>query len=157
MNFERWDPTKDFYDITNFVRDIFSENNPVVTRNWTNTRRFPVDIYEQDNLIYLEAELPGVEKDDIDIALENGYLTISVGQQTEESGEKEQKENKTTVEENRNYYVKERKERIFSRTFEVGDGIDQEEIKAEYDNGILTLTFKRPQVQKEEVRKIKID
>jgi HSP20 family molecular chaperone IbpA len=96
-----------------------------------------------------------VEKEDIDVALENGYLTISVGRK-EENEEKENTQN-TTVEENRNYYVRERKENIYSRTFEVGDGIDQEEIKAEYANGILTLTFKRPEVQKEEVKKIKID
>ncbi|MGM0607795.1 MAG: Hsp20/alpha crystallin family protein [Candidatus Muiribacteriota bacterium] len=166
MKFERWDPTKEFYDLTNFVRDIFDEKvaNPI-KKEWERTWKFPVDVYETNNEIFLEAELPGVDKDDIEITLENGYLTIAAKNfdETEDSCHKENKkeaESETKepgIDRERNYFYKERKCGVFSRTFEVGEGIDQDEIKADYSNGILTLKFKRPEIKKNEVKKIKID
>ncbi|MCK9223596.1 MAG: Hsp20/alpha crystallin family protein [Candidatus Muirbacterium halophilum] len=152
MKFATWNPTKEFYDMTNFVRDILDEGVTTSKREWTRTRKFPVDIFEKENEIYLEAELPGMEKQDIDITLENGYLTIKTNVQKNNEIEENKKELET-----RNYLFRERPNVNYSRTFEIGDGVSEEGIKAEFKNGILSLTFQKPQIKKEEVKKIQID
>jgi HSP20 family protein len=152
MKFATWNPTKEFYDMTNFVRDILEDGVSASKREWTRTKKFPVDIYEKDNEIYLEAELPGLKKEDIDITLENGYLTIRTNIVKDQKSENNKKEDQ-----NKNYLFKERAESNYSRTFEIGDGVSEEGIKAEFESGILTLTFQKPEIKKEEVKKIKID
>lgn len=154
MKFNNWNPTKDFYDLTNFVRDIFDDEVKKRTE-WSNTRRFPVDIYEKNNEIFLEAEMPGVKKEDIEITLENGYLTVKTSIFNKKKEEKT--EQKEQVEENRNYYFTERVHSDYSRTFEIGEGVSEEGIKAEFESGVLRLTFQKPEIKKEEVKKIKID
>ncbi|MFA5478698.1 MAG: Hsp20/alpha crystallin family protein [Candidatus Muiribacteriota bacterium] len=165
MKFERWDPTKEFFDLTNFVRDIFNETVAApVKREWKKTRNFPVDIFETNNEIYLEAELPGMNKEDIEITLENGYLTISASNEpvenkteTKENNDNNEKNTNAEIDRERNYFFRERKWGTFSRTFEIGEGIDQEDIKADFSNGVLTLRFRRPEIKKTEVKKINID
>jgi HSP20 family protein len=87
-----------------------------------------VDIKENDNEIRLELELPGLKPEDVEIMAENGVLTIR--------GEKhsERKEG----EENR-YQVVERTYGTFLRTFQLPLGVDEEQIKADFENGVLTL------------------
>jgi HSP20 family protein len=87
-----------------------------------------VDIKENENEIRLELELPGTKPEDVEITAENGMLTIR--------GEKrsERKEG----EDNR-YQVIERSYGTFMRTFQLPQGVDEGQIKAEFENGVLTL------------------
>jgi HSP20 family protein len=87
-----------------------------------------VDIKENDNEIRLELELPGLKPEDVEIMAENGVLTVR--------GEKrsERKEN----EDNR-YQVVERTYGTFLRTFQLPLGVDEEQIKADFESGVLTL------------------
>ncbi len=101
------------------------------------------DIYEQDNVYYLKIEVPGVEKENIRVDYENGYLTVSIKQEDifEETSE----------------YI--RKERVMSekeRTFYVGD-IHEESIKASCQNGILTITLDKNDEKKETKKQIVIE
>ncbi len=101
------------------------------------------DIYEQDNVYYLKIEVPGIEKENIRVDYENGYLTVSVKQED--------------IYEEVNEYI--RKERIMSekeRTFYVGD-IHEESIKASCQNGVLTITLDKSEEKKEEKRQIIIE
>jgi len=89
-----------------------------------------VDIYEEgDNLIF-ECEAPGVNKDDIDVSVENNRLTITG----------ERREEKTVEDEDRNYYRSEQRFGTFQRAFSLPDGVDTEAINASYDNGVLKVT-----------------
>jgi len=92
--------------------------------NWTPA----VDIKETESEIRLELELPGLRPDDVDITAENGLLTIR--------GEKraERKEG----EESR-YQVVERTYGTFMRTFQLPQGVDEEQIRADFDSGVLSL------------------
>ncbi|MFQ7076588.1 MAG: Hsp20/alpha crystallin family protein [Christensenellaceae bacterium] len=83
-------------------------------------------------------ELPGIDKQNINIALEDGYLTVEAVRNHEET-EKDEKSN---------YVFRERTYGRMSRTFYVGDGIREENIKAKYDNGILTVVV--PKYREEE-------
>jgi HSP20 family protein len=103
------------------------------------------DIKETDKEIILHAELPGVPKENINIEVENGILTIS--------GEKKEEKK----EENEKYHRIERSYGKFSRSMKVPEGITIDQIKAKFDNGVLQVTFPKPlEPKKEEVKKITI-
>ncbi len=93
----------------------------------------------------LQAELPGFEKEDINIDLKNDMLTISASHK-EESSENEKK----------NYVRRERRYSSYSRSFHV-EGLSPADIDASYNNGILEVRFpKRDLVSKEEAKRIEI-
>lgn len=81
-----------------------------------------------DNYI-LDIDIPGYNKEDIKLELERGYLTVTA----EQKGENAQGDNEKYIRKER-YYGK------CSRTFYVGDSISEEDIKANFKNGILTVT-----------------
>ncbi|HHV46741.1 MAG TPA: Hsp20/alpha crystallin family protein [Tissierellia bacterium] len=85
-----------------------------------------VDIKERDDRYLLEAELPGVNKEDINIEIKNDIMTISV----------ERKE--VFQEERENYIKRERRYGSFRRSFPVDD-VDQDKIEARFENGVLYM------------------
>lgn len=88
------------------------------------------DIKEDGTNYVMEVELPGIEKKDISVALENGYLTVGVHQDTT-VGDKDKKGR---------YLHRERFSGSASRTFYVGD-VKEKDISASFNNGILSLSF----------------
>ena len=88
------------------------------------------DIKEMDNGYELVVDLPGFKKDEIQASLENGYLTISA----EKGLDKDEQEKETG-----HYIRKERYAGACSRSFYVGEAVKQEDIKAEFKHGILTM------------------
>jgi HSP20 family protein len=86
-----------------------------------------VDIKENENEIRLEAELPGIRPDDVEIIAENGVLTIR-GQKESERKEGDDR-----------YQVVERTYGTFMRTFQLPQGVDENQIKADFENGVLTI------------------
>ena len=99
------------------------------------------DIREDDKSYLLEVDLPGYSKDDIKIDITDGYLTINA---------KVEKEDK---EDNKNYVRRERFTGEVSRSFYVGEDIKEEEVKASFKNGILTLEV--PKLSLEDKKKDK--
>ena len=85
------------------------------------------DIYEKENKYYIEASIPGFDKDDIKIEVDKGSLTI-----TAEKHEEEKDETKKYIRKERNFYGK------YQRSFYLGD-IDEENIEASFNNGILNI------------------
>ena len=88
------------------------------------------DIKEMDNGYQLVIDLPGFKKEEIHAALENGYLTISAAKGLDEDEQEK---------ETGRYIRRERYAGACERSFYVGDGITQEDIKAEFKHGILKL------------------
>jgi len=103
-----------------------------------------VDIYEKDNKVYIEAELPGMNKEDIDIKLANGILTLS--SKTRSENEVKEKE----------YFYKERSYGSFSRSFKVNKDLKPEDISAEYKDGILKIEFPKLDLVNNEAQKIDV-
>ena len=99
------------------------------------------DIREDDKSYLLEVDLPGYSKDDIKIDITDGYLTINA---------KVEKENN---DENKTYVRRERFTGEVSRSFYVGEDIKEDEVKASFKNGILTL--KVPKLSLEDKKKDK--
>lgn len=105
------------------------------------------DIRTNDNEYILDIDLPGFDKDNIDLSLRNGNLIINAKCETNNDA-------------NEDKYI--RKERFYgecSRSFYVGEDIKEEDIKAEFKNGILKIRIPKIEENKElnEPKKINID
>ena len=88
------------------------------------------DIKETKNNYQLEIELPEVKKEDVKVALENGYLKVSATLNHEEN-------------EDDNYIYRERSYGEYSRSYYVGDTVKLEDIGAKLDSGVLTINIKK--------------
>ena len=119
-----------------FFRDDFFDRKDRMNFNLMKT-----DIREDDKSYLLEVDLPGYSKDDIKIDITDGYLTINA---------KVEKENN---EDNKNYVRRERFTGEVSRSFYVGENIREDEVKASFKNGILTLEV--PKLSLEDKKKDK--
>mgnify|MGYP002649401047 CR=1 FL=1 len=97
------------------------------------------DVKETDTGYEVDIDLPGFKKDEIQLELNDGYLTISA----EKGLDKEEKDKKDK------YIRRERYAGSMSRTFYVGESVTENDIHAKYENGILTLD-----VPKEEAKKV---
>lgn len=102
---------------------------------------FPaVDILEKDGNLILKAELPGVHEKDIHLTLEGGRLTLK--------GEKRSE----TEEKGNNFHRRESVHGSFSRSFSLPETVDPDEVKADYKNGVLTVTIpQKPEVRPREI------
>jgi len=88
------------------------------------------DIKENDDCYELEMDLPGFTTDEIKVALENGYLTITAAKGLDSENEDKQE----------HFIRKERYSGVCSRSFYVGDYVTEDQIKAEFKHGILKLS-----------------
>jgi HSP20 family protein len=102
-----------------------------------------VNVSEDDRNITVEAELPGMDSNDIDISLQNNMLVL----QGEKKFEDEQKQG--------NYQRIERSYGSFSRTIPLSSSVDEDNVKASFKNGILTVTL--PKQEKAQGKKIAIE
>ena len=106
------------------------------------------DIQEHEDGYTLEMDLPGFKKEEIQIELNNGYMTISAAKGLDK--DEKDKEGR--------YIRKERYSGSCSRSFYVGEQISEEDIKARFEDGILKISFpKRDQKKMEENRYIAIE
>ncbi len=101
-----------------------------------------LDIKEEDDIFSITAEVPGYNKEDLNIEIHDDVLTIS-------SEHKEEKE-----EEKEGYIYKERSHRSFSRSLRIPEHIKPEEIEAKMENGLLTLSI--PKKEPQPPRKVEI-
>lgn len=107
--------------------------------------QFRTDISETDSGYLLEAELPGFDRNDISVDVDGDMLTISATH-NEESDEKDDQGN---------YIRRERRYGSFARSFNA-EGIDVENIKADYENGVLRLELPKAKLETPQTRKIAI-
>lgn len=126
-----------FDDFYNTLDDFFSP------RGMTTGHAFRLDVQENEKDYLVEAELPGVKKEEIEIDIYDGRLTISVNR--EENVEDKDK----------NYVHKERRYSAMSRAIYLSDA-SPEGVKAKMDNGVLSVTVQK-QDQTVSSRKIEIE
>ena len=131
-------PRRNNFDLfDDFFRDDFfnrKENNLMKT-----------DIKESKDKYIIEMDLPGYDKENINLSLKDGYLSISAKVEKEENENEEEK------------FI--RKERFFgecSRSFYVGDRVTEEDIHAEFKNGILKINVPKKDEREEETKYIEI-
>ncbi len=105
-----------------------------------------VDITEDEDALVLQVDVPGIDLKDIDIRLENGTLTVK--------GERrfERKENG-----GRGYHRMERSYGTFARSFALPETVDPEKIRADYKDGVLTITVPKKEVAKPRTIKVEVN
>ncbi|UAK36807.1 Hsp20/alpha crystallin family protein [Gordonia bronchialis] len=132
----RFDP---FSDVDALARGLMTGSLAGTAR----TPRFmPLDLYKVDDHYMLVADLPGADAGSIDVAVDNGVLTLSA-QRSAPSDDGVQ------------WLTSERFYGTYRRQLSLGDGIDASRITANYDNGVLTLTI--PLAEKAKPRRITVE
>lgn len=128
-----------------FDNDLFDWSNK--NFSLTNTTLPAVNIMEDDNSYQVEMAAPSLNKDDFKIELNNDVLTISSEKKTENE-----------TKEGQRYTRKEFSYQSFSRSFTLPDSVDNDKIKAKYENGVLRVIIpKREDAKPRPVKQIAIE
>ena len=124
-----------------FEDEFFGRKNPLYGKRAKNLME--TDVKETENSYELDIDLRGFKKEEVQASLENGYLTISASKGLD----KDEKDKKGR------YIRRERYSGAMSRSFYVGEGVEQKDIHAKFENGILKLTVPKTNAQKVEESK----
>ncbi len=132
----------------NFMDDFGFPNVDRIAASKNTSNLMRTDIKETEDSFELEVELPGYKKDDVKAHLKDGYLTINVSKD----------ENNDVKDENGKYIRRERYSGSMSRSFYVGEDVQESDIKAKFEDGVLKLAFPKEQPKKiEEPKYIAIE
>ncbi len=129
-------------DFDNFMEDFF--NDTFFPAYFSHSGMIKVDIREEDDKYVLEAELPGITKDNINIDIDQDRLTLSVNQ------------DEKSEETNENFVRRERRSYAMRRSFDVSS-IDTDKISAKLDNGVLTMNLPKKENSEPKGRQIDIE
>lgn len=138
-------------DLNHFFNGYYQPSTATknLSRASTNQHSPKVDVYESDDSYELIAELAGISKENINVTVNDSILTIEAKANTQQETEGNENPSRKLL----------RKERFigdFSRSFNLGQDINQEEIKAVFNNGLLSLTVPKVQEVVPQARKIDI-
>lgn len=148
MNLIKWDPFRELEDVSNRLNRLFGRSLPQTTASqdmlamadWTPS----VDITETDAAYVVKGEIPGVNKDDVKVTVEDGMLTI----QGERKMEKEEKGKK--------FHRIERSYGSFMRSFRVPEDVEESKVKAEFKDGMITVTLPKSEKAKSKSKAVNI-
>jgi HSP20 family protein len=151
-------PWRPFMDLTRWERDMDRMMDDLFSRrrrSWWPQRWFrpdeeeitapAIDVYEDKDAIVVKAELPGMNKDDIEVNLSNHLLTIK-GQKKKEEEIKEE-----------NYYRCERSYGSFLRTLELPKDVHSDKVKASFKSGVLEVRLPKTEEAKSKETKVHVE
>ncbi|HSM99242.1 MAG TPA: Hsp20/alpha crystallin family protein [Gallionella sp.] len=133
MNLVKWDPFVELEDVSKHLNRIFgrfparteTSRELLTVADWAPT----VDITETDAAYLIKGEIPGVNKEDVKVTIEDGMITL----RGERKQEKEEK--------NKKFHRIERSYGSFLRSFRVPDDVDEAAVKAEFKDGMINVTL----------------
>ena len=128
--FDDWFEDFPFRSLANVDRKFYGKHA---------SREMLTDVREHEDHYEVEIELPGFKKEEIQIELQNGYLSITASKGLDETDEN--KKGKVVRQE--------RYAGVLQRSYYVGEQLTHEDIKAKYENGVLTLTIPKKEEKKE--------
>ncbi len=153
MSIEKWSPFKELdrmsKDMDRLWDQVFPTSRrflrelPVKALMEKDTAPPAIDIIDRPEAIVVKAELPGVEKDNVDISLHDNALTISGKIEREKEEKKE------------NFYYSERSYASYSRTVDLPCKVNSDKVTAGLKNGILTINL--PKAEEVKTKKIKVE
>ena len=146
MTITRYDPFRDLRNLQEEVNRLFTGNvgrsfddEGIARGSWSPS----VDIYENKDQIVLEAELPGMKREEFELSIENNVLTLRGERQFEKKQETD------------NYHRVERAYGSFTRSFTLPNNVSAEGASADYRNGVLRVTL--PKREDTKARRIEIN
>ena len=128
----RWDPFREMTQVQNQLNRLVDQVWGGRQESWLPA----VDVFDTKEAVVLKAELAGMNPDDIQIEIEDNVLTIKGERRFEEKVDEER------------YYRVERRFGSFQRSLALPQGVKAEKIGAAYDDGILTVTVPKVEVEK---------
>ena len=138
-------------ELNNFLRDTVI--NPSFSHQLalkkTSTWRPAIEVKQSEDDYKIKVQLPGVNKDDIEVELDNDFMTITAKIE-------EEKEEKEQNEKNMKYHTCEFRYGKYKRTISFDQAIRSEDATAEYKNGILTITLPKQVTEQAKSRKLEI-
>jgi HSP20 family protein len=146
---KNWDPFKEVKELQDRLSSMFGvspfrhgdgKEETMTVAQWSPL----VDIAEDDHEYCIRAELPGVQKEDVKVTVENGVLSIA----GERKYEKEEK--------NRKYHRVERAYGSFERSFSVPDDADASKVKAEFKDGVLNVHLAKDEKTRPKAIEVKV-
>jgi HSP20 family protein len=146
----RWDPFREMEEISERFHRFFDRlpgrreapgREALTVADWAPT----VDIVEDDKEYLIKAEIPGVDREDVKVSVEEGVLTI----QGERKQEKEEK--------GKRFHRIERSYGTFLRTFSLPEDVAEDKVKAEFKNGVLTVHLPKAEKSKPKAIEVKVD
>lgn len=145
MSIIKYDPFRELRSLQDDMNRLFTSSLPrdltredMASGGWSPS----VDIYENENEIILEAELPGMQREDFEVSIENNVITLKGKREFEKK------------EEGDNYHRVERAYGSFTRSFSLPRTISAEETKADFKNGILKVSL--PKREEARARRIEV-
>ena len=137
MALVRWDPTREVDSLQSEVNrlfDTFFGGQPAngSIRRWVP----PMDLVETDDHLVLKADLPGLDRDDVNIEVKDSVLTVSGERKTEHEERAD------------GFYRVERASGGFSRSMSLPQDVDAERIDASFDKGVLEVRIPKPEERK---------
>lgn len=135
-------PRNSIFDLDRFFNDSWPQLTGTENANFFSPR---VDIREADGHYEITAELPGVKKDDIQVHVKDGVLTLEA-----ETTQENREEDKGRVIRQERRYGK------FMRSFNLGADVKESDIKATFNDGVLTLQAPKVEEKAPERRRIKV-
>jgi HSP20 family protein len=139
MAITRWRPFRDLVSIQDEMNRLFDDffGRPVTRPEWTEGVWTPsVDVSETKDNVIINAEIPGMSKEDVKLSVQNNVLTLS-GERKQEKEEKDA-----------NYHRIERSYGSFSRSFTLPASVKPDKVKATYKDGILKITLPKSEEAK---------
>jgi len=143
----RWDPFRELEEVSDRLNRMFARpatrsngKETMTVSDWAPT----VDISETDGEYQIKAEIPDVKKEDVKVTVEDGVLSI----QGERKQEREEK--------GKRYHRIERSYGSFVRSFSLPDVIDEEKVKAEFKDGVLSLYLPKSEKAKPKAIEVKV-
>jgi len=145
----RWSPLRELEEMRRNLDKLYGDYGEPVSRPHMISKGAPaslvpgIDIFERKGEIVIRTDLPGIDKDQIDLSVTKGTLTVKAEAKKEEDIKEE------------DYYVQERSCGTYIRTVQLPQDIDPAKAKASFKNGVLEIVF--PKKEEAKATEIKVD
>lgn len=126
----KFEPLRELESLNNRIMRMFGDFPGITDMAFNFNPK--VDISENEKNFIVEAEIPGVKKEDMKISLQENILTISGEKKTETSEKKE-----------KNFYRSERSYGTFTRSFTLPEEVNPDKVDAKFENGVLRITLEK--------------
>ena len=124
-----------------FTRDFQRQFDRLARRSFGQNAAMPLDIVRRDSDVTLRFDVPGIDRDSIEVTVDRGILSVSVKRQEERS-------------ENDKFFVRERTMGTFTRRVRLSENLNADGVEASYDNGVLEVRI--PVLEQAKPRKIEV-
>jgi HSP20 family protein len=143
MVLQRFDPFRDLRNMEETMNRLWRGFGTASSREGAEDWNIAVDVVQKPEEILVNASLPGVKPDDIDLTIEDGILTLKAERRDEHR------------EEDSRYLIRERSYGRYYRALRLPDTVDVTKVKSTYDNGVLAISL--PRAEEKKPRQIKVN